>query len=156
VRNFPFGVQGRLDLRLRLNPGFQGARICLTDFYSLPPTERKGRFGILVKPDGGIETTGGDGEDVHTDATVPVGKWCSLSLIWDCRRKQCTVLLDGLRVAQAWQLLAPDLACYPPNLAEGQRPPEAHGICYLRLWSTAETTDEAGLMVETMSVRVKS
>jgi hypothetical protein len=155
VRNFPFGAQGRLDLSLRLEPGFQGARLCLTDFYSLPPTERKGRFGVRIRPDGVVQTTGGDGEDVHTDATVPVGKWFTLSLLWDCRKKQCTVLLDGARIAEAWQLLAPDLAEYPPNLADGQRAPEAHGVCYLRIWSTAAGADEAGMMIESLRVRVQ-
>ena len=34
--NFPFGASGRLDLKLRLEPGFGGAQICLTDHFTWP------------------------------------------------------------------------------------------------------------------------
>lgn len=155
VRNFPFGVRGRLTLALCTQPGFNGTRICLTDFYSLPPIERKGRFGVHIAPDGRLFTTGGDGEDVPSEGVITPGKWVDLTFVWDCTRKQCTLLLDGKRVAEIWQLLAPDLAEYPPNMADGQKAPEARGLCYLRLWSNAEGTDDAGLMVESMKVRAE-
>lgn len=57
-----------------------------------------------------------------------------------------------VRLANTWQLLAPDLATYPPNLAEGQKAPEAEGICHLRLGSAMETIDKAGVMVESVTV----
>jgi len=95
----------------------------------------------------------GNGEDVRA-AYNPPGKWFTLSFLWDCSKKRCDVLVNGKKVAVLWQLLAPDLASPPPNLASGQRVPEACGLCYLRIWSTAEGADEAGLMVESLKVRV--
>jgi len=153
VRNFPFGSKGRLTLRLKVNPGFKGARLCLTDFFSLPPIERKGRFGVYLAPNGWMHVMQGDGEDMRA-AYNPPGKWFTLSFLWDCSKKRCDLLVNGKKVAVLWQLLAPDLAIYPPNLADGQRVPEAYGLCYLRIWSTAEGADEAGLMVESLRVRV--
>jgi len=58
-----------------------------------------------------------------------------------------TIPVPGLR--------NPDLAQYPPNLADGRKAPEAEGLCYLRLASAAEKTDAAGLMAESVRVRVE-
>jgi len=123
--------------------------LCLNDYQSLPPVVRKGRFGVRLAGDGVLYYVQGDGEDAPTDAPrIPPGKWFHLTFLWDCTAKQCVLKVDGKPVAILPQLPAPDLAQYPPNLADGQRPSEAPGICYLRLWSTADKADTAGMMIE--------
>jgi hypothetical protein len=53
------------------------------------------------------------------------------------------------------QLPAPDLAKPTPNLAKGRKPPEADGVCYLRLWPTVKERDDSGLLVDSLRVRVE-
>ena len=55
-----------------------------------------------------------------------------------------------------WELRAPDLAKHVPNSADGQLVPDTDGLCYLRIWSTAEGADPAGVLVGSVNVRVAS
>ena len=133
--NFPFGVQGHLTVRLRLEPGFQGARLCLTDFFSLPGHPEDGRFGISISPNGELSVATAPGQSTPTAATLEAGKWHTLGFAWDCEEGTCGLTVNYEKVADLPQLSP------------------AAGICYLRLWSAAEQTDEAGMLVESVSTR---
>ncbi|MGC9317398.1 MAG: sialidase family protein [Armatimonadota bacterium] len=152
-RNFPFGVRGRVELRMRVAEGCRGASIVLTDVFSLPPFDRSGSFRVEVREDGGLYAVQPNGASARA-AEVPTDEWFTLGLQWDCQRHRCSVTLNGEEVCRLWQLLAPDLAKYPPNMADGRAVAYAPGICYLRLRLSAEDTDQAGLMVDTFRADV--
>ena len=131
VWNFPNGTAGELQIRLKLNPGFGGARIGLTDHFSVPfdPEDRYHNLFNLT-----IESGGKVGEEKLT-----LGEWHTLSLKWHGgATQQCGVLVDG-RVAG--------------TLSQERR---AAGINYLRLCSTADGTDAAGLLIESVSASISN
>ena len=131
--NFPFGASGRISIRLRPEPGFGGARICLTDHFTWPSYAEAGRFGVQVQADGQIVEAVSD-KISKTGAKLEHGKWYTLGFDWDCKNRTCVLTVDGKRVADLAQLT------------------EAVGVCYLRLWLSAEKTDETGLLVESVEV----
>ena len=133
--SFPFGVQGHLTMRLRLEPGSQGATICLTDFFSLPGHPEAGRFhvGVMTPVSSHIPRTGD--EPSTSVVTLAPGQWHTLGFAWDCGKGTCKLSVDYRPVA--------DL----PQLSDGP------GVCYLRLRSAAEKTDEAGMLVESVATK---
>jgi hypothetical protein len=133
--NFPFGAQGRLTTRLRLEPGFQGAYLSLTDYFSLLGDRMDGRFELRIAADGTLEAATEPGRFAPTGAKLQPGKWHTLGLAWDCGKGTCALSVDYAKVTDLRQITP------------------APGVCYLRLQSTAETTDEAGLMVESVDTR---
>ncbi len=135
--NFPFGVQGQLTMKLLLQPGFQGARICLTDHFTWPYYAEDGRFGISIAADGGISAGTGESEFTPIGVTLAAREWHTLGFAWDCEKETCELSVDGEHVADMPQLS------------------EAVGVCYLRLLSTAERTDRAGLVLDSVSMTVK-
>ena len=64
------------------------------------------------------------------------GRWHDLHLEWDSAKSECRVQLDGRPVARLEQSR------------------DTLGACYLRLRSTADSTDSAGLVVEAVKVAV--
>jgi len=136
--NFPFGVKGHLTMRLRLEPGFQGAWVSLTDFFSVPGYAEEGRFGISIGADGRVSARTSDGEFTPTDAVLQTDKWHTIGFAWDCEKGTCGLTVNYQKAA--------DLPQISPAL----------GICYLRLLSTAEGTDEAGMLVESVSTRASA
>jgi hypothetical protein len=48
--NFPYGERGELAMGLRIEPGFQGAHITLSDHYDLPGLPREGSFPLAITP----------------------------------------------------------------------------------------------------------
>jgi len=144
--NFPFGQNGHLTIKLLLQPGFQGARICLTDHFTWPHYAEDGRFGISIGADGQISVGTGEGaagekkesqcEFTPTDVTLETRKWYTLGFAWDCENETGRLTVDGKPVAELPQLSP------------------APGVCYLRLWSAAEQTDRAGLVADEVSVNV--
>ncbi len=145
--NFPFGAQGHLTTRIRLEPGFQGARICLTDYLTWPHYAEDGRFGISIAANGQIsvgtgEGATGEGEEAQceftpTDVVLEAGKWHTVGFAWDCQQGVCQLSVDYQKVADLPQLS------------------NAPGVCYLRLWSAAEGIDEAGMLVDSVSFTVQ-
>jgi hypothetical protein len=127
--NFPFGVAGELVMEVRLEPGFQGAHLALSDHYDMPGLPKDGAFALQITAQGRLEVRQADGSLVPTEAVLPAGTWHELRLAWDCAASSAALSLDGKRVAEL------------PRLADPL------GVCYLRLRSTAEGTDEAGLYV---------
>jgi len=135
--NFPFGEKGHLMIRLRLEPGFQGARICLNDHFTWPYYAEDGRFGISIAPDGRVSVGTAQNQFTPTQTTLEVGKWHRLGFDWDCATGSCQLSIDYQEVADLPQLSP------------------AAGVCYLRLWSAAEQTDAAGMLVESVTTVAK-
>lgn len=131
--NFPFGAEGELSIRLRIEPGFGGARIALTDFFSLPGYAEPGRFGITVGPRGRLSLATARGQFAPSATFLRPGRWHTLTFAWDCAKGACNLTADGKSVG-----ILPQLSPAP-------------GVCYLRLWSAAERADEAGMLVESVS-----
>jgi hypothetical protein len=131
VWNFPSGTTGRLRLRLRLQPGFTGGAIGLTDHFSVPfdfEDEVYNLYHLAIGPGGRLAGSG----------RLEPGRWHELAFDWDTARGECRVQLDGRPAARLRQSRL------------------TTGACYLRLRSTADSTDAAGLLVESVKVEVGS
>jgi hypothetical protein len=138
--NFPFGISGELSLKLRIEPGFQGAHFALNDHFDDPGLAKEGTFSWRITAAGKVEALAAGLQPAAAEAAqagLTPGTWHELQVAWDCTARQAVLTLDGKPVARAPQLL--------------DRP----GVCYLRLRSTAEQTDTAGLLVRSLVVTVK-
>jgi hypothetical protein len=126
--NFPNGKSGRLQMRLKLNPGFAGARIGLTDHFSVPfdPEERYYNLFNL--------TVGAEGRLSHGEITP--GEWHAVQLDWNCAKLECKVSVDGR----------------PVETLPMQR--RSTGVNYLRITSTADPTDTAGMVIDSVAASV--
>jgi len=127
--NFPAGVAGSLTLRVRLEPGFGGAHLGLSDrlFEPCDPTtDARLAFGVSIAPSGALGEGG---------ATLRSGQWHEINLAWSDGR--CRVTLDGRPAGE----LSPRVTA-------------TNGLSYLYLRSTAPTIDAAGFLVDRVSVSV--
>lgn len=127
VWNFPAGREGRLRLRIMARPGFAGALIGITDHFSVP-FDLEDRFHNLFNLE-----IGPDGRMLGRPALAPP-RWHELLLEWSCAKRRCRVEVDGKLIGTL------------PLLRE------TTGPCYLRLRSTAEGVDTAGLLVDSAAV----
>jgi hypothetical protein len=126
--NFPNGLKGRLEIRLKLQPGFGGVRIGLTDHFSVPfdPEEQyHNLFNLNIGADGKLD-----------QSEITPGQWHTLRLNWNCSKQECRVLVDG-RPAETLTL---------------QR--QSAGVNYLRLTSTVDGIDRAGMLIDSVSARI--
>ncbi|HEV3301185.1 MAG TPA: sialidase family protein, partial [Planctomycetaceae bacterium] len=128
VWNFPNGMSGRLRMRLKLNSGFAGVRIGLTDHFSVP-FDPEDRFHNLVNMPIGPEGQLGQ------SALAPA-HWHSLELDWNCTKQECRILVDSHLVE---------------TLPMQRR---SSGVNYVRLSSTGDPTDAAGLLIESVDASV--
>jgi len=135
--NFPFGVAGELVMEVRLEPGSQGASLALSDHYDMPGLPKDGAYALQITAAGRLEVRQADGSLAPTEAVLPAGTWHELRLAWDCAASSATLSLDGKQAATM------------PRLADSL------GVCYLRLRSTAEKTDEAGLYVRRVETQAR-
>ncbi|HZZ79579.1 MAG TPA: sialidase family protein [Gemmataceae bacterium] len=124
VWNFPNGMNGRLGIRLKLIPGFVGARVGLTDHFSVP-FDPEDKYYTLFNLDLGSEGKLGNAE-------ITAGRWHTLELKWNCAKQECQVFVDS-RLVETLPM---------------QR--RTAGVNYLRLRSTAEEVDMAGLLIESV------
>ena len=128
VWNFPNGIRGRLQIRLKLNPGFGGARIGLTDHFSVafdPEDQYHNLFNLSIGPEGKLK-----------QSEIAPGQWHTLELDWNIAKQECRVLIDG-RLAETLPM---------------QR--QTAGVNYLRLCSTVEEIDTAGLLIENVDASI--
>jgi len=128
VWNFPSGKKGRLRMHLLLKPGFAGARIGITDHFSVPfddLDEFFNLYNLVINPAGTI----GKGK------LLP-NRWHTLDFNWDMSKRRCFVSLDDRRVAVVPQSR------------------DSLGANYVRLISTAKTIDPAGFMVDAIDVNI--
>lgn len=126
--NFPNGTSGRLKMRVKLNPGFGGVRIGLTDHFSVPfdPEEScYNLFNFAIGPDGKV-----------AQSTITPGAWHNVQFDWNCAKLSCRVTVDG-KLVQTLPI---------------QR--RTAGVNYVRFTSTAEDTDIAGMLVESVEATV--
>ena len=136
--NFPFGVRGKLTMRLRVRPGsFHGARICLTDHFSWPEYVEEGRFGVGIAGNGLLSLDKGEAGFAETGVKLQAGQWYTLGMAWDCKERNCRLTIDERLLAKLPQLS------------------KAVGLCYLRLVSMAEDIDLAGLEVDWVKIAVE-
>ena len=157
--NFPFGVRGKIKLRLRLEPSHEFVRqhyyFSLADFFCLPrlpyhgatewggwgtfPSE--GNFTFRVAPDGRLDAASGRGlfrtDFRPTKTKLQTGTWYTVELAWDSNKRTCSLSVDGSPVADIPQLSP------------------AYGICYLRLWAAVSIPDYSGMLVESVDVQVE-
>jgi hypothetical protein len=127
VWNFPMGKTGRLRVKLLLNPGFAGARLGLADHFSVPFDQEDriyNLYNLEVGPNGKL-ANGKRLEPRH---------WHELVFDWDDSRGECRVRADGRPIASL-------------RLTREAAP----GVSYLRIVSTAEEKDNAGLLVESVN-----
>jgi hypothetical protein len=130
VWNFPMGRRGHLRIRTLLNSGFAGARLGLTDHFSVPFDPEDGIYNLYnleIGPNG----------DLADGKRLDPGRWHELEFDWDDAQRECRVTLDGNPVTTL-------------RLTREA----ASGVSYLRLVSTAEQTDTAGLLVESVAADV--
>jgi hypothetical protein len=130
VWNFPAGLRGSLQLRVWLNPGFAGARLSLTDHFSVPYDELDEFANLVtlpVAPDGAI----------GAGSKAPLERWFELGFEWDTVAGRCTVTVDGDRVGTL-----------PVRR-------ETLGVCYLRIVSTSGAAGDGGLLVERVGAHVE-
>jgi hypothetical protein len=133
--NFPYGESGQLVMTVRIEPGFQGAHFTLSDHFDLPGLPRDASFPFQVTPKGRVKIIGSGGTWLDTPGDFVPGKWHELRLAWNCRTGRATLKLDGTEIAVMEQYV------------------RARGMCYLRVRSTAPSTDSAGLYIRSVEVR---
>ena len=112
-----------------LKPGFQGALFALTDHFSVPFDQLAQFYNLFHL------SVASSGQLAEGKTRLKPGRWYDLQLSWDCRKRFCRVILDGMSV---------DIL---PLLRETEK------VCYLRLLSTATQPDE-GLLIESVEVSV--
>ncbi len=83
-------------------------------------------FNFTIGPDGGL----GQGNAMKPD------QWHLLQFDWNCAKEECRVSVDGR----------------PVELLHMQR--QTEGVNYVRINSTAEDTDNAGLLIESVEAEV--
>jgi hypothetical protein len=130
VWNFPVGAKGRIKMRIRLQPNFQGALLGLTDHFSIPwdlDDQFFNAFNLRIAPGGAI----------LPNFTLAAGHWYSVTLDWDTDARKCSVLVDGKLVGA---------------IEENRR---SSGINYLRLRSIADEPD-GGLQISSVSADVSA
>jgi hypothetical protein len=126
--NFPAAKAGTLTVRLRVEPGFGGAQISLTDRFFNPcddAGEELATFAVRIDPAG----------IVTKDAGLSSGNWHTLEFDWD--GDECRVLIDDEHV---------------DTLRTEDAPPG--GLSYVRFRSLAEVADEVGFYVASVAADV--
>jgi len=132
VWNFPMGRTGTLRLKIFLNKGFAGARLGLTDHFSVPFDEEDAIYNLF-------NLTIGQNGALENQTTLEPGYWHDLVFNWNNASGLCHVTADGKPIA----LLHTTREAAP-------------GVSYLRIVSTAEKADNSGLLVGSVTVDVSA
>lgn len=132
--NFPFGRKGTISMKIRIEPGFKGAHLTLSDHYELPGLPRDAAFPIQISSKGRVMLNGSGGSWLATPGDLTPGKWHELKLTWDCTNHEALLELDGIEIGRLHQYVCTD------------------GVCYLRIRSTAAGTDDAGMCMRSVKV----
>ena len=116
-------------LGVMLREGCKGARLTLTDHFSVPfdlEAHIHAAFDVEIGPGGALPDRG----------RLTTGAWHDVVLDWSAGECRCRVLVDGKPVATV------------PRIRQ------TRGVCYLRLSSPARETDPAGFAVRSVEVDV--
>lgn len=130
VYNFPMGPAGALELRVQLRTGFGGAVIALLDRFFNPTDVRaeiEAPFTLTIRPDGHISLA----DQLEMD------RWYTLRFEWDLAKRTCIVFVDDA-----------------PTVYLKQAYREPMGVNYVRIRSTSDDVDPAGLLIESVSVHI--
>jgi len=128
IWNFPSGRKGQLLVRLRLNHGFQGARISLADHFSVPfdlEAELHALFELSIDSEGRI--TG-------THESLAQGRWYDIKMSWDLDQYQC-IVTSGNKMLATLPLL---------NISDS-------GPNYLRLHASSQSSSDEGFLIESVN-----
>ena len=128
IWNFPSGSKGKLTMNIMLREGFGGASIALADCFITPNDQAADKlvpFKLAIDNNGKLQ--GG--------SKLQTGRWHRLDLIWDLKKDQCEVQIDGKKVVILTRLNK-----------------DSQDISYLRLESKAKAIDPAGFLVEYVKV----
>ena len=94
--------------------------------------------GLSTADKGRLQVNGSRGSWLDTPGDLAPRRWHSLKLTWDCDAQRALLSLDGVEVGVIEQF-----TCAP-------------GVCYLRLRSLANKTDDAGLYVRSLHIAAVS
>lgn len=129
VWNFPMGRKGTLRLRVLLKSGFEGARIGITDQFSVPFDPLDVNYNLYNlwifanrRPTHGLQ--------------LRPNHWHSLDFQWDCDKGKMRVTSDGELITILRQSRV------------------TVGASYLRIVSTAQSDRDAGMLIESVDVDV--
>ncbi len=129
--NFPIGRTGSLETRILLREGFKGGLISLTNCFTNPSDNSGEETAMYVLP---LPLDG----KLNVATTLETGRWYTLRLQWtgtlDSEIHSCRVFIDGVQQPESLRLQNSSL----------------DGICYVRFRSTAQETDLAGFLVESI------
>ncbi len=137
VWNFPTMQAGVFTTRIQLQKGFKGGRISLIDRW-FNPTDLTAHlfamFNLEIPADGKI-----------SDQTVlKAGQWFELKFEWDGLKNEdadtCTLYINNVPQTQKLKLNRPSI----------------NGISYVHFISTAQDTDKAGFLIESVAANMKS
>jgi len=129
--NFPLGRRGELKLRARVEPGFGGGSIALTDCFHNPSDDLGEHRAMFLAT---IDTSGAIGGR----AALTPGKWHALTLTWSVDDAAAALRVDGGE---------------PIELS--LQTPTRTGVSYLRLRSSATDVDTIGWMADDFRVAVE-
>ena len=131
VWNYPMGRKGDLRLRLLLKPGFAGARIGITDHFSVPLDPLDVNYNLY-------NLAIGSAGEVSSSSRLRLGHWYTVDIEWDGDKSQARVIADGKFIADIPQTRM------------------SVGASYLRVVSTAPAGPDAGLLIESVRADVSA
>ena len=101
---------------------------------------RPGRqsFPLQINAKDRVLVCGSGGSWLPSPGDLTPGNWHEVKLTWDCANHEALLELDGVEVGRLHQYVCTD------------------GVCYLRIRSTAATTDEAGMYIKSVKVTTAS
>lgn len=130
--NFPAASRGQASVRIRLQSGFAGGAIGLTDRF-FNPTDPQGEsqafYKLSIAPDGAIP-------EIPGSPSLSVERWYTLALDYKTDAGIAVLRIDGTPVG---------------TLAAQTGASAWPGVSYLRLRSTAPGIDSAGFLVDSVS-----
>jgi len=129
--NFPNGWKGSLTTRVMLRRGSKGALLSLTD-RMFDPTNALGEAFAVFQTSLTLDSDG-------AWTALKPDRWHDVTLEWDLERSECRLLVDGQQTAQM-----------------RLRQQTLNGISYVRFRSTATEVDSAGLLLDSVSVRIEN
>ena len=132
VWNFPAGKKGRLTMNIMLREGFSGANIALNDRF-FNPTDNNGEKEAMFCLSINEQCRLPDNTELAPE------RFYMLELEWDVGKRHCDLFVDGKEIS-GLPLLNDTIA----------------GVCYLRLRSTASSKDTAGMLIESVAVKLKT
>jgi hypothetical protein len=131
VWNFPMGRKGDLRMRVKFQAGFQGASITLMDrFFNPTDTTCEKEAIVALKID--------EAGKIALRESISLAEWHDLDFQWDLNNRTCVVSVD-----------------HTPRVYLKPAYRDPLGINYLRVRSTAEEIDTAGILIESVEVDIE-